>query len=256
MNQILVTEKLYVTPELRRKKKMYKINFILSIIVIVILVSFYAHSEYARNKEQEISEDILSEMIQSEEEITEEEREIARQDEGVWKIMVKSAQSKEQQENSNTKNSKASKKKRVKYITATNGKRYPSIGTIKIPKIDVNLPILDQSSEKLVEWLKISPCKFWGADPNEIGNFSVAGHNYRNNRFFSKVPTLTIGDKIKITNVSGKTYTYAIYDKYTVKPEETDCINPRPGKENKRVVTIITCTNDSKKRVIVHAEQI
>ena len=27
MNQILVTEKLYVTPELKKKKKIYKINF-------------------------------------------------------------------------------------------------------------------------------------------------------------------------------------------------------------------------------------
>ena len=27
MNQILVTEKLYITPELKRKKKMYKIRF-------------------------------------------------------------------------------------------------------------------------------------------------------------------------------------------------------------------------------------
>ena len=28
MNQILISEKLYITPELRRKKKMYKILFI------------------------------------------------------------------------------------------------------------------------------------------------------------------------------------------------------------------------------------
>ena len=42
MNQILVTEKLYITPELKRKKKMYKLNFIISIILITILFSFYA----------------------------------------------------------------------------------------------------------------------------------------------------------------------------------------------------------------------
>ena len=43
MNQILVTEKLYVTPELKRKKRIYKINFIISIVIIVILCSFYDH---------------------------------------------------------------------------------------------------------------------------------------------------------------------------------------------------------------------
>ena len=29
MNQILVTEKIYVTPELKRKKKMYKLMFVI-----------------------------------------------------------------------------------------------------------------------------------------------------------------------------------------------------------------------------------
>ena len=41
MNQILVTEKIYVTPELKRKTKMYKILFILSISLIIILFSIY-----------------------------------------------------------------------------------------------------------------------------------------------------------------------------------------------------------------------
>ena len=36
MNQILITEKLYITPELKRKKKVYKFNFLLSIFLVVI----------------------------------------------------------------------------------------------------------------------------------------------------------------------------------------------------------------------------
>ena len=95
---------------------------------------------------------------------------------------------------------------------------------------------------------------FWGVYPNAVGNLSIAGHNYRNKRFFSKVPTLKIGDRIKITDASGKKVNYTVFDKYEVSPKNTDCINDVPGKENKRVVTLITCTNDSKKRVIVQAE--
>ena len=34
MNQILVTEKLYITPELKRKKKMYKFDFLISIFLV------------------------------------------------------------------------------------------------------------------------------------------------------------------------------------------------------------------------------
>ena len=110
------------------------------------------------------------------------------------------------------------------------------------------------SGDKLVDWLKISPVMFWGVYPNEIGNCSIAGHNYRNKRFFSKVPTLEIGDRIRITDAEGKKINYTVFDKYEVKPSNTDCVDDVPGKENKRIVTIITCTNDSKKRVIVQAE--
>ena len=41
MNQILVTEKVYVTPELRRKKKIYRVLFMLSIFSIIALFSVY-----------------------------------------------------------------------------------------------------------------------------------------------------------------------------------------------------------------------
>ena len=279
MNQILVTEKLYVTPELKRKKRIYKINFIISIVVIVILISFYIHSEYARNKEQDISQDILAGIV--EEEMNESERVAASEEENVWKIMIasveqqqanseQSIQTTEQNNNNsqlNTQNGNgqtsvsttttisANKKKKTKYITASNGKRYPSVGRIEIPKIGVNYAILAQASgDKLVDWLKISPVMFWGVYPNEIGNCSIAGHNYRNNRFFSKVPTLNIGDRIRITDAEGKKINYTVFDKYEVKPSNTECIEDVPGKENKRIVTLITCTNDSKKRVIVQAE--
>ena len=40
MNQILVTEKLYITPELKRKKKIYKFYFIISEIIELILKTF------------------------------------------------------------------------------------------------------------------------------------------------------------------------------------------------------------------------
>ena len=70
MNQILVTEKVYVTPELKRKKKIYKFLFILSIFSIFSLFSLYIYAEYDRNKEESISDDILSSIMQSTDETT------------------------------------------------------------------------------------------------------------------------------------------------------------------------------------------
>ena len=273
MNQILITEKLYVTPELKRKKKIYRFNFIASIVIIIVLCLFYAHAEYAKIREESVSEELLSNLIEESENTTEEERQIAEQDEDVWKIMIASSKnqtqeaSNEQQTNNNgsttntsnkTTNKNTSSKtaqKRTKTITVNN-KRYLSLGRIKISKIGVDCAILDETDDEneLVANLKVSPCKFYGVDPNEIGNCCIAGHNYRNKRFFSKVPKLVVGDKIQIIDVSGKSITYSVYDKYTVYPEEVDCL--KETVTGKRIVTLITCTDDGEQRVIVHAKEI
>ena len=62
MNQILVTEKIYVTPELKRKKKLYKLMFIISIFLIISLCSVYIYAEYDRNRDESISKNILAFM--------------------------------------------------------------------------------------------------------------------------------------------------------------------------------------------------
>ena len=100
----------------------------------------------------------------------------------------------------------------------------------------------------------MSPVKFWGPEPNEVGNFCIVGHNYRDTRFFSKVPTLENGDLIEITDLSGKTINYKVYNKYEVVPEDTSCTSQLT--DGKKEITLITCTNDNKHRVIVKARAI
>ncbi len=258
MNQILVTEKIYVTPELRRKKKIYKFSFILSIFIIIALASFYVYAEYDKVKNEEISQDILSELNEQVEEI-EEANEIKEEDE-FWEIIIASVEENQESntnsemietqnttQEENTENNDAISSTFV----ASNGKKYNTVGSIKIPKINVNYPILSETSVPL---LKISPCKFWGPDPNEVGNLCIAGHNYKNNQFFSKVPKLVIGDIIEITDLSGRKIKYSVYEKYNVVPKDTSCTSQNT--EGKKIVTLITCTNDNKKRVIVHAKEI
>ena len=62
MNQILVSEKLYITPELKRNKRMYKIDFFISVFLVVILFSYYIYAEYDKNKNESISQEILSNL--------------------------------------------------------------------------------------------------------------------------------------------------------------------------------------------------
>ena len=127
-----------------------------------------------------------------------------------------------------------------------------AIATINITKLDWNqpYPILDHWSDEL---LKIAPCKFHGADPNEVGNFCIVGHNYRNSLFFSKVPTLESGDIIEIEDIYGRKINYVVYDKHVV--DENDTRDTSQITHGKREVTLITCTNDSKDRYIIRARE-
>lgn len=138
--------------------------------------------------------------------------------------------------------------KKTHTVKASNGKTYSAVATISIPSINVNYPVLSETTNEL---LKVSPCKFWGPEPNEVGNFCIVGHNYRNSKFFSKVPSLETGAIIKLTDMSGRTLSYKVYDKYTVDPTNVKCTSQLTN--GKKEVTLITCTNDSKQRVVVKA---
>ena len=81
MNQILVTEKIYVTPELKRKKRMYKRLFSISIFLIISLISVYIYAEYDRYRDEDISRDILSV-------ITENDNNIVREQENALVVLV------------------------------------------------------------------------------------------------------------------------------------------------------------------------
>lgn len=251
MNQILVTKKLYITPELKRKKKIYKVDFIISIFLVCILTSLYIYAEYDRNKSEEVSQEILADM--SEKISTTEDKTVAQDD--ILLVVLDGTEEDYNQLEELPNVAEVNQKAETK--TTQNGYRYKSIATIEIPKINLNYPILQGetgSVEETETLLKMSPCKYHGPEPNEVGNFCVVGHNYRNSKFFSKVPTLVAGDTIKITDLTGRTITYVVYDKYTVDPSDTSCTTQLTG--GKKEITIITCTDDSKLRVVVKCKEV
>ena len=243
MNQILVTQKLYVTPELKKKKKFYKFHFILSVFLIIVLGIVYGYGTLDRNRSEAYSQEVLSGMDIDDTTVDD--------DVLVAYLDTKSEEvESNQQQNKDTQNKKQSKT-RNQIITTSDGSSYSTVATVNIPKLNLSYPVLAETSDKL---LKIAPCKFWGPEPNEVGNFCIVGHNYRNTKFFSKVPTLEMGDTVKLTDLSGRTLTYKIYDKYTVDPTDVKCTSQLTS--GKKEVTLITCTNDSKQRVVVKATQI
>ena len=139
-------------------------------------------------------------------------------------------------------------------VVAKDGTVYYTIGQIYIPSINCKYPILSSETENYDTLLKIAPCKFYGANPNEIGNFCIVGHNYKNSQFFSKVPRLENGDIIEITDTFGKTLQYEVYDKYIIVETDTSCTTQLT--EGRKEVTLITCTNaNDEHRVVVKARE-
>ena len=157
----------------------------------------------------------------------------------------------EQQSSVTTANNKA------EWKTSAAGYKYKIIATVEVPKISLKYTVVQGQSGSIEETeslLKSSPVKYHGYDPNEVGNFCIVGHNYRNSKFFSKVPNLTVGDTVKLTDLTGRTINYEVYDKHTVDPSDTKDTTQLTG--GRKELTLITCTDDSKLRVIVRCKEV
>lgn len=130
-------------------------------------------------------------------------------------------------------------------------KGYKIEGIIEIPKINIKYPIIDHTNE---ETMKVSITKFWGPQANEIGNYTVAGHNNKDGTMFGKTKYLQLGDKIKLTNLKNKTIEYEIFKIYSIDPDDVSCVES--VENGTREITLITCTNGHKNRLVTKARQI
>lgn len=120
-------------------------------------------------------------------------------------------------------------------------------GIIEIPSLNLSYPIFSTVSEKL---LKISVCRFYGEMPPAHSNLCIAGHNYENGKFFSLISNLKKEDKIHIYDVSHHKYTYSVFNQYEVK---TDDLSPLSYDSNSCQLTLVTCNNWNKHRIIIKA---
>lgn len=125
------------------------------------------------------------------------------------------------------------------------------IGIIKIDKINLNYSILSVSNDELLD---ISVCRFAGPMPNEVGNLCIAGHNYVDYKYFSRLNELEINDKITIYDLNGNFVDYSIYDMYETSADDTSCTFQDTN--NTKIVTLVTCNNVNGKRLVVHAKAI
>ena len=134
-------------------------------------------------------------------------------------------------------------------------KGYNVIGTIEIPKTNVNYPILTGNS--IGKMLEVAVVAIYplNAEVNTPGNIVISGHNYRNSLFFSNNKKLANGDIIYITDLNGDRVKYTIYSIFQTSVSDTGFYNR--DTDGAKEITLSTCTdasNDQRLIVLARAE--
>lgn len=128
---------------------------------------------------------------------------------------------------------------------------YDVIGLLKIPVIDLEYPIISETTDTT---MKISISRFWGGDVNGYGNLSLAGHNNYNGTMFGKNNKLKLGDMLELTDLFGNSIKYEIKEIFKTDPNDTSVLKTEDN--SIREVTLITCSNGRRERLIIKALEI
>lgn len=237
MNQILVTDKLYVTQKLKKKKKIYRIEFIASLVLLFVFSGWYIYSEVEKSAYESVSQDILNDIsisdnVNDETLIENQALVVAFEDD------TEIVENEVEQAPNGT-------------YTDGAGNSYTYESILSIPILKIEYPVLSETNDDL---LKISLNKFWGGSPNSVGNYCIVGHNYKSGKMFGKLSQIKNGDKVYLQDMSGKKLAYQVYDKYIVYPEDVACTSQITN--GLKEMTLITCTNAGKQRLIVKCREV
>ena len=217
------------------KLKIYKIIFVVLLIIAIIIIGLIIY-KYGRNQ---INEKETQEIVNAFRNII-----VSNADE-------ENAQNIENTVNKNQDENQEQTKKQLEY------KGYKVIGIVKIDKINIEYPILeigDIDPENAKTPMQYSIIKYWGENVNDYGNLSIAGHNYIDGTMFGKTKYLEIGDIVELTDLTGRTIQYSIYNIFVTEPNDVSIL--LPDDEQEREVTLITYSNGNKNRLIIKAKEV
>lgn len=118
------------------------------------------------------------------------------------------------------------------------------IGTLKIPDLELTLPILNDWSYEL---LKSAPCRYSGSIQDN--NLVIAGHNYRTH--FQKIKWMKAGQKVTFTDLNGNEYQYEV-----ISVDEIDGEDVEGMLAGDWDLTLFTCTTSRVARAAVRCRRI
>ena len=195
------------------KEKFFNVIIILIIIALYVFVALFIYSNFRERKRQEVANGIIDKV-----------------DEQI-----------EKNQNNDT---------QVSEITTTyDGISYTVLGKIRINKINIYQPILKENTKRAYD---ASVVKMSGPELNTPGNVAIGGHNFMRGNFFIKINRLREDDKVTITDLSGKSVDYYVYE-YGVTTIDDASYLVQPENSDEMIVTLVTCTKGGKERYYVKA---
>ena len=215
---------------MQKGKKIFNIIIIITIIALISIIGYLAYyyiSKYIAVK-------------QAEKAVDEFENE----------VIVVAIEDEDKNETQNEQKPQTNQNNTNKTSSKVSYKGYSMIGTIQIPKTKVKAPIVDKVTTTSIT---AAAAVLYGPGLNEVGNTVIVAHNYRNGTFFSNNKKLVIGDKVYITDSTGRKIEYTIYKTYLASETEFDYATRNTA--GKREISLSTCTTDPTKRLVIWAKE-
>lgn len=120
---------------------------------------------------------------------------------------------------------------------------YDYIGTLKIPALGLNLPVMSTWDYPK---LRISPCRYKGSV--YAGDMIIAGHNYSGH--FGRIGQLNPGDEVIFTDMNKKQFEYSVVTTEQLRPADIEEMESGDWD-----LTLFTCSMGTQYRITVRCEK-
>lgn len=198
------------------KELIFNTIIILIVIALYIVVGLFIYNSFRERKRLEITDNIIDKVDKQIEEIKKE---------NINHTIIEEI--------------------KVEY----NNIEYTVLGKIDIKKINIYEPILKENTKGAYD---VSAVKISGPNLNDYGNVAIGAHNYMKGNFFIKINKLVKDDVITITDLTGNSVNYYVYE-YGI--TSIDDVNYLAQPNSKiREITLVTCTKGGKERYFVKAK--
>ena len=118
---------------------------------------------------------------------------------------------------------------------------YSMIGTLRVPSVSIELPVLSQWSYEL---LNVAPCRYFGSIPE--GNMILMGHNYKSH--FTPLHDVEEGAAVEFEDVNGIVYHYTVAKIETLHKNDGELL------PSEYPLTLFTCTRGGQNRVVIRCQ--